>query len=357
MRALAAAFEKHYPGRPYTYSRLSSPLPDHRALILCSFSTEYVLPYIQFAESIYRDISKAITACGGPHPSARPEQMSEYFDTVCIGEGEITLKEIVDDFDNGGDGLGVVYGKRVGNLDDFPAFPKLLPRLGPIEIMRGCSGSCRYCQTPMLFPGKIRYRSPELIEEEIKFAAMRKALKGAKTDARFIAPDAGAYPNIERLLRLSKNATDGGRIFFGTFPSEIDPLRVTPGLVELMVRHCDNNNAVIGLQSASKRVLKEMNRKAGPDDASRAVELLLGAGYEVIVDFIFAHPFEDEASVEDTINWMAHWKDRVIIHSHPYMPLPGSRWEDVPPAPVPERLLQFLKSLEGRGGIFGGYTL
>lgn len=324
---------------------------------MCSFTTKYAPYYIRYAEKIQTYYPHIITACGGAHPSARPHTVSGCFNTVCVGEGEITLKDIIDNFDARGNGLGIVQGQVVKDLDAFPAFPRLHTRLGPVEIMRGCPGRCRYCQTPRLFPGKIRYRSPEMVEEEIRYAAARKSQKGLLADARFIAPDAGSYRNAEILLQKTRQAVNGGKVFFGTFPSEIDPLRVTPHLVNLMQRYCDNKNVVIGLQSGSERMLKHMGRKATPDDASRAIELLLKSGFEVIVDFIFGLPFEDDISVEDNIRWLNRWKDQVIIHSHPYMPLPGSEWENLAPAPVPEKLLAFLKSLEGKKGIFGGYEL
>ncbi len=277
-----------------------------------------------------------------------------------MGEGEITLKTIVENYDAGNGRLGVIHGERVENLDEYPAFPRTRPQLGPIEIMRGCPGGCNYCQTPQLFPGRIRHRTPDMIAEEILFASNRKS----PIDARFIAPDASFYMYdggvnlgaIEKMLLLSKKAAGkDGRVFFGTFPSELDPHRVTPELVDMMKRLCDNRMIVIGLQSASDRMLKLMNRRADGRDASRAAELFLNAGYKVVVDFIFGLPGEDDKSVEDTIRWIERWRDKVVIHSHPFSPLPGSLWADMQPSPVPKKLMALLRSLEGRGGVFGRY--
>jgi len=42
------------------------------------------------------------------------------------------------------------------SLDDFDAYPKKKNLFGAIEIMRGCTFSCNYCQTPQLYKGKLR---------------------------------------------------------------------------------------------------------------------------------------------------------------------------------------------------------
>lgn len=363
IRALAAAFEVHYPLRGYSahLPRLKD-LPDlSKSLILCSFTSSKAGYYFELAETIRGLYPKAFLACGGAHPSAKEGECLKYFDYVCAGEGENALKDIVDAFDADERVNRVFRNSTPVNLDDFPAFPRRSPYLGPLEIVRGCAGGCRYCQTPKLFGGKIRSRSPEFIASEFAFAASKVK---AAIDARFLAPDASMYmydgslnlAAVEKMFTLVKEKIGNGRIFFGSFPSELDPARVTGGLVDIMKRLCDNKTVIIGLQSGSSRMLKLMNRSATPEDCSNAAELLLAAGYKVVVDFIFGLPDEDDESALESIGWIEEWKDRVVVHAHPFMPLPGTEWESKQPGAVPDFLLKYLRSLEGQGRIFGRYN-
>lgn len=359
VRALIAAFEKWFPERDY---KVLSPCDvfssaDKSSLVLISFATGAAPFYRDFAGKLRLLRPDINTICGGPHPSARAQEALSLFHAVCLGEGEISIKDIIERADDSSVS-GLINGVRVENLDDFRVFPRKMISLGPIEIIRGCPSRCAYCQTPQLFPGKLRMRSPEMVAEEIKFALSRKGF----ADVRFIAPDASSYyyekginiAAIERLLTTVRGVLrDNGKLFFGTFPSELDPAGVTKELCDLLVRYCDNRLIVLGLQSASERMQKTMTRRSGLSDTERAISLLTGKGFEIIIDLIFGLPYEDEESYDETYRFIERWRDRVTIHAHPFDPLPGSLWENETPTTVPKRLIRLVQSLEGIGRVFG----
>ncbi|MDR2869593.1 MAG: TIGR04013 family B12-binding domain/radical SAM domain-containing protein [Deferribacteraceae bacterium] len=365
IRVIAAAFEQHFPDRDYTVCAPEDLLASlksisARALILCSFNTSKVEEYFTLADVVKLSFPKVVLACGGPHPTARSADCLQHFDMACVGEGELAIKDIVAAFDRG-ESLGLVIGKSLDDLDRFPVFPRRFMQFGPIEITRGCPGRCHYCQTPQLFQGKVRHRSVDAIVADVEFCLHSKR---RQMDVRFITSDATFYEyngavnlaGIETLLSGVRNAVGAdGRIFYGSFPSEFDPSRVSPELVELMKRYCDNSTVVIGLQSGSDKLLKLMNRRATVDDAERAATLLTNAGYDVVIDLIFGLPYEDDKSLADTIRWIDAWKQKVTIHAHPFFPMPGSAWEHEQPSKVPEQLLRLLRSIEGSGKIFGKY--
>lgn len=359
VRALTAAFEKWFPERDYKVLTPEEVFfsADKSSLALVSYATGAAPYYRDFAERLKELRPDINTACGGPHPSARTAEALSLFHAVCEGEGEISIKDIVERADDSSVS-GLIKGVRVENLDDFNVFPRKMISLGPIEIIRGCSSRCAYCQTPQLFPGRLRMRSPEAAAEEIKFALSRKGF----ADARFIAPDASSYyydkgvniDAIEKFLTTVRGVLGSrGKLFFGTFPSELDPAGVTGELVDLLVKYCDNRIIVLGLQSASERMKKVMTRRSGLEDTERAVGLLLGKGFEIIIDLIFGLPYEDEESYNETYKFIERWHGRVTIHAHPFDPLPGSRWENETPTKVPERLIKLVRSLEGIGRVFG----
>ena len=286
--------------------------------------------------------------------------MLKYFDGVCTGEGEESIKDIIE-MAHSGRVEGIITGKKVLNLDEYRIFPRKMVSLGPIEIVRGCPSGCAYCQTPQLFRGKLRHRSIDFIVEEIKFALSRKGF----ADVRFIAPDASSYQYnkginleaIESLLYHVRNTIgNNGKLFYGTFPSELDPSGVSKELVDLLVKYCDNKQIVLGLQSASHDMQKIMHRRSGLAETEKAVELFLYQNFEIVVDLIFGLPYETEETYEETYKFIEKWKGRVTIHSHPFDPLPGSKWQYELPTEVPAKLVKAVKSLEGIGRVFGRVT-
>ncbi|ADR18507.1 TIGR04013 family B12-binding domain/radical SAM domain-containing protein [Calditerrivibrio nitroreducens] len=360
IRALLVAFEKWFPEINYKVLKVeeidSNPLPGFYYFSFNSINAKF---YIELAQKLKQKKNIKI-ACGGPHPSARSEEMTKYFDKVCNGEGEIVLKEIVEDFESGIDGKKIYKGTKKVDLNHFDAYPKKKNLFGAIEIMRGCTFSCKYCQTPQLYKGKLRYKSIDRILDDVSFGISHN-----KTDLRFIAPDSASYfydnginiLMIEKLLdKLHNLLYNKGRIFYGSFPSEINPYFVNEEFVKLIKHYCHNRRVVIGLQSASRKLLKKMNRPENIEKVEEAINLFLKYKFTVDVDFIFGLPFETSETLKETIEWIEKWHNKVRIHSHYFMPLPGSKWEDLTPTEMPEYFERFVKSLEGKSRLFGQWN-
>ena len=362
IRALLAAYEKWFPEKDYYVLAPQDAFDflEEDDLVLFSFLTGTSSAYVDYVTRLKAKLPKINTVCGGAHASARSEDMLKYFAGVCTGEGEESIKDIIE-MAHSGRVEGIITGKKVLNLDEYRIFPRKMVSLGPIEIVRGCPSGCAYCQTPQLFRGKLRHRSIDFIVEEIKFALSRKGF----ADVRFIAPDASSYQYnkginleaIESLLYHVRNTIgNNGKLFYGTFPSELDPSGVSKELVDLLVKYCDNKQIVLGLQSASHDMQKIMHRRSGLAETEKAVELFLYQNFEIVVDLIFGLPYETEETYEETYKFIEKWKGRVTIHSHPFDPLPGSKWQYELPTEVPAKLVKAVKSLEGIGRVFGRVT-
>lgn len=362
IRALVAAYEKWFPEKDYFVLTPQDAFNflEEDDLALFSFLTGTSSAYIDYVTKLKEKLPKINTVCGGAHASARSEDMLKYFDSVCTGEGEESIKDIIE-MAQSDRAAGIITGKKVLNLDEYRVFPRKIVSLGPIEIVRGCPSGCAYCQTPQLFRGKLRHRSIDFIMEEIKFALSRKGF----ADVRFIAPDASSYQYnkgigleaIESLLyNVRRTIGTNGKLFYGTFPSELDPSGVSKKLVDLLVKYCDNKQIVLGLQSASHNMQKIMHRRSGLAETENAIELFLDKNFEIVVDLIFGLPYETEETYEETYKFIEKWKGRVTIHSHPFDPLPGSKWQYEKATEVPAKLVKAVKSLEGIGRVFGRVT-
>ena len=320
------------------------------------------------ASSIFREIecssTRSIFIAGGPHPSARPEETTGFFDYVVIGEGEKTLPELIHVLQNGGDVSQVkgiafekngsaVFTERRENveLDDHPPFhPGVMH--SSMEISRGCPFNCAYCQTPRLFGHRMRHRSIDTIAKYAEF------LK----DIRFTSPNAFAYGSdgihmrIEKIESLLKSLPRRD-IFFGTFPSEVRPEFINDRVLELVSEYCANITISMGGQSGSQKTLDRIYRGHTVDDIIIGAEKCLEHGFTPVVDFIFGIPMETEEDQLETQRLIKYLTGKGgKIHSHYFMPIPGTELENSAPTKLSEKINKIMGELALHGKATGGWS-
>ncbi len=134
------------------------------------------------------------------------------------------------------------------------------------------------------------------------------------------------------------------------------PEHVTDEALRLIRRYCDNDNLVIGGQSGSERVLAATNRGHGVADVERAAQRCVAAGLQPNVDLLFNLPGE---TAEDAAATLALARRLVAlgarVHSHAFMPLPGTPLRDAPTEPLPAELRTELDRLASQGGAYGSW--
>jgi B12-binding domain/radical SAM domain protein len=246
-------------------------------------------------------------------------------------------------------------------LDHFPAFAHARGRYNAIELTRGCIYACAFCQTPFLFKARFRHRSVANVVEHV--AICRSV---GRRDIRFVTPTSMSYGSadesvdldaIDELLGACRQAAGPhGRVFFGSFPSEVRPEHVTPAALRLLRRHVANDNLVIGAQSGSDRVLAATNRGHDVASIERAVRVALAEGFRPNVDLLFGLPSEEPADAAATVALAERLADLgARVHSHTFMPLPGTPLRSAAPGRVSEQTAAALDRLAGQGRQYGQF--
>ncbi len=349
---------------------------DHLVVAL-SFATANLPEMAALMAELHTLEPAPIIVAGGPHPSARPAELLHLgAHAVVVGEGEEALPALLEhllagELPGGLPGVATLAALGEGELVqgprprpiDLDAYPPLgvrHRRFGPIEITRGCPCACAFCQTSFLFGGKMRHRS---VDNAV--AWVQRAMKRGYCYVRFVTPNAFAYQSedngrsvnldaIERLLREMAALVGQEQVYFGTFPSEVGPETVTPEAVVLVRRYCGNDNLVFGAQTGSERLLRALRRNHTVDDIYRAAEVIVAGGLIPIVDFIFGLPGETTEDVATTLRLM---EDLValgaVLHTHTFMPLPGTPLQDAPPGQVDPALHPLLDRLASQGHQIG----
>jgi len=349
----------------------------HEKVIICFsfFSTQVRETKIlmENLKSLYGN--KPLYIAGGPHATGDPVgALSLGFDMIVIGEGEDTLREFLVKVDNEEDWRnikGIAFlndkkefcrtpGREPVDIDKYPPFTVRHGRCNSIELTRGCTFMCYFCQTSFIFGTKPRHRS---VESLCKYAKLM--IEHNFRDVRFITPSAFSYgsddgrktnlPELERLLKeLKKTMGERGRIFIGSFPSEVRPEQVTKESLELVLKYGANKQMVIGAQTGSQRMLDLCHRGNTVEDIYRAADLILEAGLKPIVDFIFGLPGEREEDIFLTVEMIEKLSQKgAKIRAHSFMPLPQTPFAKSPPAETNENIQKIINKLLHCGLLFG----
>lgn len=321
---------------------------------------------------------KVMIIAGGSHPTGDPSgTLKMGVDIVVIGEGEQTLIELLKKIINNGDiklvkGLALLdnetdiffTGKREPiDLNQYPPLPQKNIKFGAIEITRGCPYRCYFCQTSYIFGTTPRHRNIDSICKAIEFM-----IQYNKNDIRFLSPNAFSYgsidgkslnlPKLEELLKRTKEIIEPkGRIFFGSFPSEVRPEHVIPETVNLILNYAANDNLVIGAQSGSQKILNACNRGHNTEDVYNAVKLTLKSGLKAYVDFIYGLPDETDEDIELTFSFMETLTDMgAKIHAHSFMPLPKTPFAKMPVKVFTHTFKKKINLLNSKGILFGEWN-
>ena len=142
----------------------------HYDMVAMSFMTQQASRAFVLAEKFKQ--KGVYLIAGGMHPTNSPEETLKYFDTVFIGEGEITLLQFMRDYLEGNP-LKTYENKLEINMDDVP-----LPRYDllkmdryrtiPLQISRGCPHNCEFCASTKVYGPKYRHKSVDRVMREIE---------------------------------------------------------------------------------------------------------------------------------------------------------------------------------------------
>jgi radical SAM superfamily enzyme YgiQ (UPF0313 family) len=250
-----------------------------------------------------------ITIAGGQHfvEDNIVEGLSSGIDYVVVGEGEETIKELLQTIEEKRDVSkvkGIAYldnGKIICTperkpLKDFDKLP--LPdfslvryakiKLYPVERIRGCGMDCEFCTVK----GKPRFASPERLLESISFLLETK-------DARhfFIVDDLFGQQRDEtiRFCNMLKSYQENiGRRLDITVQIRLDKAK-DPKLLSAM-RGAGINTVAIGFESPIEKELEAMNKRVRPEDMSSLTRIFRKFGFLVHGMFIFGYPLKEGAN-------------------------------------------------------------
>lgn len=265
---------------------------------------------IRILKKIRPDV-KIIT--GGVHCSTLYEQILNNYpvDAVCIGEGESTINQLVENISNKGklqdiksiafikDGrvIKTADAPPIFDLDSLP-FPKhesfLTPesKIAYISTSRGCVGRCIFCSAAAYWCSW-RQRSAKNIIEEIMYIKNRFP----NIEHIFFTDDAFTLDN-KRVMDLCQKLIENKFKITWNCATRVHPISLEM-LKYMQKAGCTSIS--LGIESGSEKILKSIKKNITKEQIIKAFELAKQAKLEVYAFMIVGLPSESDETINETI--------------------------------------------------------
>ncbi len=285
--------------------------------------------------------------------SCNPEPIADFIDAIILGDGEDVIGEIIDFYKKhereyisdknmflrkiaGVDGVYVpsMYEVKYGNsglienilpkYNDIPekvkrriavlenaAYPvkPVIPGTDIIhnrivlEIMRGCSRGCRFCQAGMIYR-PVRERSPEILrrltDETLSNTGYNEVSLASLSSTDYSHIKELVYRQVEEL---------GGRNVSISFPS----LRIDNFYPELVIQiqKIRRTGLTFAPEAGTQRLRDVINKQVTDDNLFSALESAVNNGWKLIkLYFMYGLPTETQEDLDGIVDLVRRVKSR-----------------------------------------------
>ena len=291
--------------------------------------------------------AKVIT-CGSDATDHFEKYLDSGADFVIRGEGEVTLKDLIDDLEAGNDVLeinGISYKKdseikttasrgvnkeldalpqAAWDLVDVDAYRQVWHRKGKqfylnIATTRGCPYKCNWCAKP-IYGNRYNTRSPKLVADELAYHVTNHGV-----DHFWMCDDIfGLKPGWAQEFRdeiVSRDISVKYKI-----QSRADLLLQEDNIDTLVASGLDE--VWIGAESGSQEILDAMDKGTTLEQISESTRILKSKGVKVAFFIQFGYLGETKEDIDKTIQMVLDLMPDKLGASVSY-PLPGTKFYDM----------------------------
>lgn len=285
----------------------------------------------RFAHLIKEKYHSCKVVLGGPGTYSYEYVDWNVIDSICIGEAEITILEMLSDIGN--KSLKRIYnGKPVKDLDtiSFPARYLLEGGQGGkifawnkeykyggstvIVTSRGCPFKCAFCSSPYFTEQGcgVRFRSPENVYDEFKHVVDTYGVRQFRfSDDMFTANKDHTYKVCKLLEELDIVWRLSMRV--KPFDYSLAQAMFDAGCVEMS----------FGVESFDTNVLNLLKKGITPEDSIKALKICRDVGITTRVLFMIRTPGQTKKTVPTNIEWLEK-ASYDMIACKPFVPMPAS---------------------------------
>ncbi len=328
---------------PKFLRRISDEYQFSKPVFGISFLTPYVGNSYELAEAIKREIPESLIIAGGAHASFMAEEIlsSGAIDVVVRGEGELTLKELLEDIPypqiKGISYASVIDGKlqffhnadreRIMDIDSLPrpAYEQLQlrkyhPILGSyrklpaanIITTRGCTGKCNFCCKT--FGNKVTFKSPQGIVEEIEFLVQNYKIKHINIyDDTFTL-------NRSRVMEFCELIIEKKIRIDWTCFARIDTM--DKALLQKM-KEAGCYQVMYGVENFDQEILNRISKNVEVSTMLEVIRMTKEVGIITRVSMMIGNPQDTWETFNNNIRILKKIKPDIVVASI-FTPIPGS---------------------------------
>lgn len=255
---------------------------------------------------------------GGYMASMNPDYVLKAFDSVVIGDAEISFPLLLKDFETN----GTLKKKYYNPVEDIAGLPmpryqllidKPIGNMLPVQAARGCPHLCSFCSIASVCKGKYLHRKVDEVIKDIK--EIRKL-------------------GFRRFLLTDDNLL-GNAAFLDEFVTKLKPLRMKwsaqctinlarnpPLLKKVAESGCEVLS--IGLESVIQKGMNSVNKQwVKVKDNSKLINSLYQSGIVPKVQFMLGLDNDTIESIKDTYKFIMRHKIP-IVRVYIMTPIPGT---------------------------------
>ncbi|UCE75378.1 MAG: cobalamin-dependent protein [Methanomassiliicoccales archaeon] len=283
---------------------------------------------------------------GGPHVSVLPQQTLKDMgvDYIVVGEGELTILELLKTIEKGSDlskvnGIGYIENDKIimtsqreflQNLDEIP-FPArhllkikkynraTIVRQKPYTTIlssRGCPFDCSFCCNAVLWGRKYRLRSPKNVVEEMEEVHSKFNIK------EIYFPDDLFTGNRKWVTEVCNEIMKTKIDFTWRCLCRVDT--VNEKLLQLMNKSgC--HTLEFGVESGDEQIIKNINKKIKINQVINAFSMAKKIGFDTRAFFMIGNIGETEKSINRTMSLAKRLNPDYLSYSIA-TPLPGTKF-------------------------------
>jgi len=282
---------------------------------------------------------------GGGPSAYNPEPVADFFDAIVLGDGEEVVVEIAHavraakksglsrhevlrqlsqisgvyvpsfyraEFDDAGRFAGLVVTEKdaparirartISEIkpENYPEKP-LVPMIQTthdrvaLEIARGCSRGCRFCNAGMIYR-PVRQRTPQ----DLVAQARKSIAATGYEEISLVSLSTSDYTQLGELMTGLREAFAGDKINI-SFPS-LRPESFTPQVAKY-AKGVRKSGLTLAPEAGSQRLRNVINKATTAEELLRAADLAFSEGWNLIkLYFMIGHPTETREDIEGLVD-------------------------------------------------------
>jgi len=316
-----------------------------------SIHVQHLIPLL---EEVKKANPKIKIVLGGVHPTLFPDQTvaDELIDFIVIGEGEVTMLELVQAIEHGrtdyenikgigfkqNGGVIITPNREFIDMDTLPfvdwglmnktAVESMAGKIARVQTSRGCYFKCAFCINVVSKNSKMRYRSPQKVVDEMEHIVKTYGVK------RIGVRDEVFLTNRQQVKEISEEIIKRNLKISWLANPHIKFTRnawLNEELIGLMAKSgC--NKLQCGGESGSQRILDMLHKTITPEDILTFVKRAKEHNIIPLVAFMTSFPTETREEQLETLRLI--WQ---ILKANPqtfingmamFRPYPGGELYD-----------------------------